>query len=126
MAQPQFLLSHSPQQVRSRDSRTVESQYRAKISSSDRGPLASAYPESALKHHLGHSHEQKHRTHNRVQSEESDIDPIQTSTASDPMFHHEAAYDQEPADTVGEAKTTKQPEPEQQRTHEHVGQKCCV
>ena len=54
--------------------------------------------EAALKNHLGGDDDEKNRADKRVEPEEREVDPVQTAAARNPVFQHEAADDDEPAD----------------------------
>lgn len=78
---------------------------------------------SALKNHFGGDDDQKNRADERVQPEKSEIDPVQTAAARNPMFQHEAADDDEPADEIREAKPAQHAKRKQQSAHDHVREK---
>src|SRR5208283_1875934 len=70
--------------------------------------------EPALKNHLGGGDNQKHRADDGVEPEEREVDPVQTAAARDPVFQHETADDDEPANEIRDAEAAQQSEREQQ------------
>ena len=82
--------------------------------------MRSAKPEAALKNDLSGDHAQKNRAHQRVEPKKGDVDPVQTASPRDPMFHHQAADDDDPADDVRDAEVAQETKRQQQSAHDEV------
>src|SRR5439155_12855615 len=79
-------------------------------------------PEASLKNHFGNCDNKEDRAHQRIQTEERDIDPIEAAAPGDKMFEHDAQNNDDPADDEGEPESTKQAEAEKQSAHDYVRQ----
>ena len=79
--------------------------------------------EPALKHHFRHCHDQKNGAYDGVKTEERDVDPVQAAAAGNPMFQHQAADDDHPADEIRDAEPAEQTERQQQAAHDQVREK---
>jgi hypothetical protein len=69
--------------------------------------------ESALKNHFRRDNDKKNRADKRVESEEREIDPVQTATTRNPMFQHKTTYYEKPANEIRDAKLAEQSKREQ-------------
>src|SRR5690242_4191919 len=81
-------------------------------------------PEPTAKDDFRDGHHEEHRAHDRIETKKSNVDPVQTATAGDPMFEQKTSKNQQPAHNVSNRAHAKsqESEREQQSTHEHVGQ----
>ena len=61
-------------------------------------------PEAALENDFGGHDDQEYGAHKGIQTEESEVDPVQAAAARDEMFEHEAADNKDPADEISDAK----------------------
>src|SRR5437870_12242486 len=76
----------------------------------------------SLKHDFRYCDQQKYRAHQRVEPEESQVDPIEAPPARNPMLQEETTHDDDPAHKVRDAEPAEQSKSQQQPTHNHVCQ----
>ena len=70
-------------------------------------------PKASLKNHLGDCHKEENYADDGVQAEEGQINPIETSSPSNPVLQNEATNNDEPADQVSDTKSAKKSEGKQ-------------
>src|ERR1035437_10065417 len=76
--------------------------------------------EAAEKDDLGQDDDQEDGADDGVEAEEGKVDPVEAAAAGNPMFQHEAAHNDQPADKVGDAEFAEQPKGEQESAHHQV------
>src|ERR1019366_10589002 len=73
--------------------------------------------EAAEEDGLGEGDDQEDGADDGVEAEEGEVDPVESAAAGNPMFQHEAADNDQPANQVGDAEFAEQPESEQESAH---------
>src|ERR1017187_1441831 len=79
--------------------------------------------EAAPEYHFRRDHHEKHHAHERVEPEESHVDPVQAAAARDPVFQREAAENDEPADEIRDAEPAEEPKGQQKSAHDEMRKK---
>ena len=64
--------------------------------------------EPALENHFSQGNHQKNAANHSIQTEERHVDPVQTTSAGDPMLQDKAANNQYPANDVSDTKAAEQ------------------
>ena len=75
---------------------------------------------SALENDFGNRDGKENAADDRVEAEESDVDPLETAPSGDPVFEHQATHNDEPADQVGDTESAEDAEKQQQTAHDQV------